>query len=141
MKTLLINLVVLTISLLNTVAAPRMYLSQPSDAYETPQSSYFWVIANQTLAANTTVYYSVAGTATAGADYTALPGSIVIPAGQSSAILWVNPLTDTLLEGDEGVWVSLLPDPAYDLGSPSSWIMTIRDNDQSTITVSATDSA
>jgi hypothetical protein len=141
MKTLLIKLVVLTICLLNTVAVPRMYLSQPSDAYETPQSSYFWVISSETVTVNTTVTYSVGGTATSGLDYTALSGSIVIPAGQSSAILWVNPLTDTLLEGNETVLVQLLDTVDYELGSPSGWYMIIRDNDQSTITVSATDSA
>jgi uncharacterized protein (DUF1800 family) len=41
-----------------------------------------------------TVYYAVTGSATAGVDYTALPGSVVIPASASSATVTLTPYTD-----------------------------------------------
>ncbi|MEY2880088.1 MAG: hypothetical protein RLZZ15_2468, partial [Verrucomicrobiota bacterium] len=43
-----------------------------------------------------TVYYNLDGTATSGADYTALPGSVVIPAGQSSVSINLTPSTTTV---------------------------------------------
>jgi hypothetical protein len=127
------------IFILNARAAnPRMYLAFPSDAYES-SSSYFQVISDIAVPTATTVTYTVSGTATAGVDYYALSGSVTIPQGQSGALIWVTPIQDSLLEGNETVGVQLQPGATYDLGSPSGWNMTIRDDDQSTITVQATD--
>ncbi len=50
---------------------------------------------------------SVSGTATSGADYTALPSSVTIPDGAATAALTLTPLTDSLTEGPETVIVSL----------------------------------
>ena len=44
-----------------------------------------------------TVSYTVGGTATAGSDYQSLSGSVLIPAGQSSASIVVTPV-------DDGFW-------------------------------------
>jgi hypothetical protein len=63
-----------------------------------------------------TVRYTVSGTATPGVDYTALPGSITIPANAASADIRVTPIPDALAESSETVVVSLEPDPAYTLG-------------------------
>jgi hypothetical protein len=63
----------------------------------------------------TTVYYTVGGTATGGtatpgADYAALSGSVLIPAGQASADILVRPFQDSVWwEGDETVVVTLSP--------------------------------
>ena len=51
--------------------------------------------------------YSVGGTATAGSDYSALSGSVTIPAGALSASVVVNPFSDALSEGSESVTVNL----------------------------------
>ncbi|HEX7859138.1 MAG TPA: Calx-beta domain-containing protein [Verrucomicrobiae bacterium] len=40
------------------------------------------------------VFYSIHGTAKNGEDYQTLPGSVVIPAGQGSAWVEINPITD-----------------------------------------------
>ena len=48
-----------------------------------------------------TVRYTVSGSATSGTDYTALSGSIVIPAGASSVVLPVTILDDDATERDE----------------------------------------
>lgn len=55
-----------------------------------------------------TVNYSIAGTATAGVDYTALSGSIVLPAGQNSVPLNVPVINDQLMESTETVIVTLV---------------------------------
>ena len=78
-----------------------------------------------------TVYFTTSGTATSGSDYTALPASLVIPAGQSSATLTVTPIDDSLVEAapSETIVLTLTTDPAYSVGSTSSATVTLTDND------------
>jgi len=56
------------------------------------------------------------GIATAGADYTALPASFTIPAGQATLDIPVSPLADNLAEGDETASFALrhVPDPMHE---------------------------
>ncbi len=67
-----------------------------------------------------TVYYKVGGKAAAGTDYTALPGSVVIPAGAASAVVTVAPLDDSAAEGDETVTVTLISKSTYMVNTPAS---------------------
>ncbi len=54
------------------------------------------------------VTYTTAGSATAGSDYTALAGSVTIPAGQSSATIVVDVISDAAMdEPEETVSVTL----------------------------------
>jgi subtilisin family serine protease len=66
-----------------------------------------------------TVRYSVTGTATAGSDYVALPGSVTFPAGSATATLVVSAIDDTIPEGVETAIVTLSPDAAYIVGLQS----------------------
>ncbi|HEU4552038.1 MAG TPA: Calx-beta domain-containing protein [Chitinophaga sp.] len=50
-----------------------------------------------------TVSYSIGGTAIAGLDYTALSGTVVIPAGQQSISLPLTAIDDQIIEGPETV--------------------------------------
>jgi gliding motility-associated-like protein len=54
-----------------------------------------------------TVNYTIAGTATSGVDYTALSGTMVIPAGQNSAPLNVQVIDDYFMEPSETVIATL----------------------------------
>jgi uncharacterized protein (DUF1800 family) len=74
-----------------------------------------------------TVRYTVSGTATPGVDYVALPGEITVPAGSSRIEFSLTPLPDALVEPPETVVITLLPDPAFDLGTPSQLTLTIDD--------------
>lgn len=76
-----------------------------------------------------TVNYTVRGTASNGTDYTQLPGSVTLAAGVTSAVIPVLPVDDQTVEGDESVAVTLSPNAAYTIGSPSSATVTITDND------------
>ena len=79
-----------------------------------------------------TVNYSVGGTATADADYTALPGSVTIPAGASSATIAIAVLDDNVVESSETVVVTLTgtDHPGVTVSSASSQATaTIADND------------
>jgi serine protease len=83
-----------------------------------------------------TVAIAASGSATAGSDYTALPSTITLAAGQASTTLTVTPVDDTLAEGTETVTVSVLAGANYDAGNPASATVSIADND--TVTVVAT---
>ena len=88
-----------------------------------------------------TVRYTVAGTATAGSDYTTLTGSVIIPAGSNSAVITVTPVNDALIEAAETVVVTLSPAATYLVGTPSAATVTITDNDRPTVTIVASDSS
>ena len=85
------------------------------------------------------VHYTVSGSATNGIDYTALSGSITIPAGSPSEVLVISPIDDLDFEGNETVTVRLASSVSYIIGSPKSATVTIADNDLPTVTVTATD--
>ena len=54
------------------------------------------------------VQYTITGTATPGLDYSPIPGSIVIPAGQTTVTVPITIMTDALLEGQETVIITLV---------------------------------
>jgi hypothetical protein len=74
------------------------------------------------------VNFSVAGSASNGIDYQQIASSITIPAGASAAWITIRPLPDNLAEGDETVVLTLASNAAYQVGSPSSATVIIRDN-------------
>jgi murein DD-endopeptidase MepM/ murein hydrolase activator NlpD len=76
-----------------------------------------------------TVYYQRSGTASSGADYLGLPGSVTIAAGSSSATLPVTPVDDLQPEVTETLILTLRPTPNYAVGTPSSAAVNILDND------------
>jgi subtilase family serine protease len=66
------------------------------------------------------VHLAVAGTATPGADYVALPQTVTIPAGAQSTTLQVMPVDDNEVEANETVLVSVAADPAYIVSWPAT---------------------
>jgi hypothetical protein len=86
-----------------------------------------------------TVYYSVSGTASNGADYTTLTGVTNFAAGSSNVTVRVTPIDDAALEITETVTLTLLADPNYLVASPSAATVTLADDDAQFITVTATD--
>lgn len=87
----------------------------------------FTVTREGDLANALTVVYTLGGTATQGADYSAMTGSIGIPAGSASAVILVNILADTTPEGSETVSIALSADATYTLGAAASATGTILD--------------
>lgn len=76
-------------------------------AVGTPDPATFIVTRTGSSAAPITVFYSVAGVALHGTDYDALPGSVVIPAGQTQATITIMPRVDSFAEGSETVILAL----------------------------------
>jgi hypothetical protein len=94
----------------NASAANRVItLAKVSDGSEPGSNPQFKVSfpAGITSAVDITVSYTVSGTALAGTDYTALTGSVVIPAGDNSALIDVNVIDDKIIENTETVLLKL----------------------------------
>ncbi|MBD2568895.1 Calx-beta domain-containing protein [Anabaena lutea] len=99
-----------------------------------------------------TVNYGVAGTATLNTDYvqtgaatfTNTAGSITFASGASTATLTINPTTDTTVESNETIALTLAPNANYAIGTATAVTGTIIDDDsqaQPVITVVATDAS
>ena len=88
-------------------------------------------------AVNTVVAYSVAGTASSGADYTALSGTVTIPAGSTTATINIPVIDDAIVEGPETVIVTLtsITSGLGTLGATLTATNTIADNDAATVTI------
>ncbi|MGA2497677.1 MAG: FG-GAP-like repeat-containing protein [Tepidisphaeraceae bacterium] len=72
------------------------------------------------------VNYSTSGTAVAGTDY-AFIGDIIIPAGQNSVTVNINPAPTSQVEPDRTVVFTILPSTDYQLGAASTFTATIVD--------------
>ena len=67
-----------------------------------------------------TVAYTVSGTATPGADYKALKGLVTVPAGQTSAIVRVNPGATLGGTAKKTIKLTLVPGAGYAVGSSAA---------------------
>ncbi|MFH0867391.1 MAG: choice-of-anchor L domain-containing protein [Bacteroidota bacterium] len=74
-----------------------------------------------------TIYYNVSGTAASGSDYTPLPASVTIPAGQTSTSITISPNYDGLTEGIETVVLTVQTSVC---GNTQVFTFYIRDNTQ-----------
>ncbi len=75
------------------------------------------------------VKFSISGTATPVDDYDPVGGSIVIQAGSDTATVFITPVDDDLIEPDETVTLTLLPDPAYIIPSYATATVTIESDE------------
>ena len=82
------------------------------------------------LAAPLALAYALAGTATAGVDYAALPGTVTIPAGQTSVDVTIRPVDDTAVEPVESVVLTVQPGSGYTVGTASRGEVAITSDDQ-----------
>ncbi|MFP4260224.1 MAG: hypothetical protein ACLFS1_04005, partial [Opitutales bacterium] len=80
---------------------------------------------NDDLSESLTVNISVAGTATPGEDYSALPDTVTFPAGEEFVTLDVTPLAGTQVVGDASVTVEVTPDAHYDVADPDQVTLTL----------------
>ncbi|SFM64442.1 Calx-beta domain-containing protein [Chitinophaga sp. YR627] len=103
----------------NTAANTTISITTLNDAAEPGTTGNFTISLPTGITAveDITVTYNTSGTATPGADYAALSGSITIPAGQNSVILPVTVADDGSMEGTETVIVSLSGASAATLGT------------------------
>ena len=90
----------------------------------------------------TTINYTITGTASAGDDYTTLSGSVVIAAGETSALIDVSVLDDAILEPVETVIVTLTSISDSDIsvdGDAKSATILVGDDDAAIVGILAND--
>lgn len=98
-------------------------------AHEAGGDGLFTIARSGNIADPLTVSFAIGGTASNGVDYAALPASVLLAAGQSSTNLTVSVIDDSEVEGPEGVSITIATNLSYSLGSPSSAVVTIVDNE------------
>ncbi|WP_346320927.1 Calx-beta domain-containing protein [Chitinophaga sp. YIM B06452] len=117
--------------------------STPAAAENAANGAFTVSIAGgKTTPANITVAYTISGTATAGADYTALTGTIVIPAGSNSVVIPVSVMDDDIIEPGETVIVTLGSASAsgftVNIGTANNATVNIADNDNTDLSLQVT---
>ena len=80
-----------------------------------------------------TVDYSVGGTAVPGVDYTQLPGSVTIPAGQDQATINVTPIDDLEPDVDKTVVLTLQSSSAATVDPDAQHAAAVLDDDLPTV--------
>ena len=119
-----------------SVVANEPSASEPGDVGQ------FTVSISETSDSDTVISYSISGDATPGTDFTALTGTVTIIAGQSSAVVDVNVLDDSILEDNESVTLTLTGTDDSDVTvdtSNDTAIVTIMDDDTALASIIAND--
>ena len=70
---------------------------------------------------------AVTGTASAGGDYAALSGGVTLLAGATATNIFVTPIADNLVEGDETLTLTLQPSANYTLTTLSNATVVLQD--------------
>ncbi len=78
------------------------------------------------------VRYTVGGSAKNGRDYGFLDGDVTIAGGEQERVVFVSPITDEEVEGDEYVEFTLKSSEAYSVGAPGAARVVIHDAQQPT---------
>ena len=119
---------------------PYIEVISLTSAREPATAGKFRFTLRGSSAAAVTVNYTVAGTATAGTDYTALAGTVTFTGGGGNSIVdvAVTPINDTLAEDLETIVVTLTPSAAYQLWDATrSATLWLYDDEQPTVFVDA----
>jgi hypothetical protein len=93
--------------------------------------------------ADLTVWYTVTGSAENGLDYNAsfpLDGMVTILAGNTDAVVHIDPVLDGDIEGTETVRLTLVANPAYILGVEGSGTVVIAEDELPVATAEEPDS-
>ncbi len=76
-----------------------------------------------------TISFTVGGSATAGADYSAIGSTATFAIGSATAVVPITPVDDAAIEGPETVIATIATSANYTIGTPSTATATIIDND------------
>lgn len=108
-----------------------------SPAAEPATAGQFTFTRTGSTAGSLTVNFTVAGSATSGADYTPLGTTATFAAGAATTTLAVNVVDDGLVEAAENVLLTLGTGSGYTVGNPGSATVTIQDDDSPPTTTSS----
>jgi len=112
---------------------------ETASAVEGGANGGFRIAAVGSNTGSITVNYTLSGTATAGSDYTAPSGSIVVPASTDYTDYVTIPISlinNSLPEDTETVILTITPSPNYVIYNEGSAVLRIRDDDAEPVAVS-----
>lgn len=113
---------------INILDAPVVTIaSTVPNASELGSPGTFTILRSGSAADPLTVLLAASGSATSGSDYAAVASSVTIQTGETSAVLPITPLPDSLSEGSETVTLTALPSANYFRGAPSADTITLDD--------------
>jgi len=116
---------------------PQVSIAATTDGSESGAvAGVFMLTQTEIGSTDTVISYTVAGTAASGSDYTALSGSVRIPAGSTTATIDVPVINDATVEATETVIVRLTGITGGD-----SDVTIDTDNDEATLQIADNDSA
>jgi Calx-beta domain/Domain of unknown function (DUF4114) len=105
-----------------TVESPVIVTAADNSAAEitvgqTQKPGQFIITRTGDLSASKEVFYVLSGTAVNGVDYQKVPRKVTFGAGESTAIVEIKPIDDNVYEGDETIYLSIVPtDPGENSG-------------------------
>jgi hypothetical protein len=136
-----------TVTLLGSGAPPSslptvsVTASDPDAARVGQDTGAFTVTRTGSTAAPLTANFSLGGTAVNGVDYVALPLSVTLPIGASSASVTLTPLASSSLVGTKTVVLTLSDHAAYTVGAAKEATVTITGNTVPTSSIKASGSS
>lgn len=93
-----------------------------TSTFEGCTGGYFTITMPNLATSSTAISYTVTGTGTNGVDYPTLNGTAFVNPGTSSALVYVDPLTDAIAEGQETVTITI-NDPCTGMPMSSATIL------------------
>jgi PKD repeat protein len=119
-----------TISLMDDEVSLITIKATDSSASEAGDQGTITITRTAPTSTSLVVNYEVKGAATNGTDYQTIPTSVTIPAGMTSVQIVITPKEDALVEGSEGVKLTLIDGgTAYQIESSATAVVQILDND------------
>lgn len=118
----------------NYAAVVAVSATQPDASEDGPLPGTF-TLTRTSIGSPLTVNYTLGGSATSGADYTALPGSVTFGANDTSVDITLNPIDDSTPETTETVVFAISDSPNYQHAGTA--IVSITDNEPPQLTIAA----
>ncbi|REJ47775.1 MAG: subtilase [Microcystis flos-aquae DF17] len=100
-----------------------------ADAGEPTNNGQYTLTRTGDTTSALTVNIAMSGTATNGTDYTTISTPVNFAAGSATALVDLNVIDDTLVEGTETAILTVLAGTGYTVGSAASATVNIADND------------
>ena len=116
--------------------APTVSFDRRSDGQPENVGTYNVLInLDRPASAGLTISYTVAGSATAGPDFSiASSGTVTVTQGERTATIPIRVIDDSNNEGDESVILTLQPGTGYSIGTNKVFWLSIIDNDSTAST-------
>jgi YD repeat-containing protein len=116
------------VGILDVLPTVTVTATTPDTAEGSSTHGVFTFTRTGSTSGSLVVSFTLSGTATVSSDYTAsATSSVTIPSGSASATVTIMALTDTLYEPLETVVATLVASRFYDIGTPSSDVVSVTD--------------